>query len=102
MGSRGDNDSGRGKIDALACVLALTGRPRVEIAYSPGTVVLSWPALPLATAYRVYRAQEPWGAYQLRAVTSQPGYAEAVEGPRACYRVTAETEEQPRPQGPRP
>jgi hypothetical protein len=75
--------------------MTVTSSPIVEVGVTPNgsSVELSWPPVPGATAYYIYRSETPFGPWSLISVETSPVYTDenAVElFEQAYYQVTAE------------
>lgn len=55
-----------------------------------GMPVLNWDAVPGATIYRVYKADSPFGEYQLAGNTASTSYQLTAQESKAFFKITAE------------
>jgi hypothetical protein len=79
----------------LQAELKVTNSPIVHVEVTPtgGSIELSWPAVPGATSYNIYRSESPFGPWSL--IATGPSTAFTDDGAvklftQAFYHVTAE------------
>lgn len=65
--------------------------PALSVSRSGNNAVLSWPPVSNATAYQVWSASDPFGAFTLLTPTAltTPGYTDTRGLSRAFYKVVA-------------